>query len=91
MQSFVHVHGWPNSTSKPGMRGFRRSLAVEFGKDGIRDNAIGPGPIETKTNAEPNRPGKPEDIAGPAVFLASDRSAYVSGHIIMADGGYSTV
>ena len=37
------------------------------------------------------RPGKPEDIAGPAVFLASDMSAYVTGCIIMADGGYRTV
>jgi 3-oxoacyl-[acyl-carrier protein] reductase len=38
-----------------------------------------------------NRPGKPEDIAGPAVFLASDMSAYVTGCIIMADGGVRTL
>jgi NAD(P)-dependent dehydrogenase (short-subunit alcohol dehydrogenase family) len=38
-----------------------------------------------------NRPGKPEDVAGPAVFLASDMSAYVTGCIIMADGGFRTV
>jgi NAD(P)-dependent dehydrogenase (short-subunit alcohol dehydrogenase family) len=38
-----------------------------------------------------NRTGKPEDIAGPAVFLASDMSAYVTGCIIMADGGFRTV
>ncbi|MFM9846549.1 MAG: SDR family NAD(P)-dependent oxidoreductase [Hyphomicrobiaceae bacterium] len=38
-----------------------------------------------------NRPGKPEDIAGPAVFLASDMSAYVTGGIIMADGGFRTI
>ena len=37
------------------------------------------------------RTGKPEDIVGPAIFLASDMSAYVSGGIIMADGGYRTV
>lgn len=37
------------------------------------------------------RPGRPEDIAGPAVFLASDLSAYVTGCIVMADGGYRTV
>ena len=37
------------------------------------------------------RIGKPEDIVGPAIFLASDMSAYVSGGIIMADGGYRTV
>jgi 3-oxoacyl-[acyl-carrier protein] reductase len=38
-----------------------------------------------------NRAGKPEDIAGPALFLASDLSAYVTGCIIMADGGFRTV
>jgi NAD(P)-dependent dehydrogenase (short-subunit alcohol dehydrogenase family) len=38
-----------------------------------------------------NRAGKPADIAGPAVFLASDMSAYVTGSIIMADGGFRTV
>ena len=37
------------------------------------------------------RAGKPEDIVGPAVFLASDLSAYVTGSIVMADGGYRTV
>ncbi len=111
IQSFVHV-AWPNSaaytTSKHGVLGFTRSLAAELGKDGIRVNAIGPGLIETKINAEAraknpdmvakvmahtplNRPGKPEDIAGPAVFLASDLASYVTGHILMADGGFRTV
>ena len=37
------------------------------------------------------RAGKPQDIAGPAVFLASDLSAYVTGGMIMADGGFRTV
>ena len=112
IQSFVHVNGWPNSaaytTSKHGVLGFTRALAAELGKDGVRVNAIGPGMIETKINAEAraknpdmvaaamrhtplNRTGKPEDIAGPAVFLASDMSAYVTGCIIMADGGFRTV
>lgn len=111
IQSFVHV-AWPNSaaytTSKHGVLGFTRSLAAELGKDGIRVNAIGPGLIETKINAEARaknpgmvarvmqhtplgRPGKPEDIAGPAVFLASDLASYVTGHILMADGGFRTV
>lgn len=111
IQSFVHVN-WPNSaaytTSKHGVLGFTRALAAELGKDGVRVNAIGPGLIETRINAEArarnpemvamvmrhtplNRAGKPEDIAGPAVFLASDMSAYVTGSIIMADGGFRTV
>ena len=112
IQSFVHVNGWPNSaaytTSKHGVLGFTRALAAELGKDGVRVNAIGPGMIETRINAEAraknpdmvaaalrhtplNRAGKPEDIAGPAVFLASDLSAYVTGSIVMADGGFRTV
>jgi NAD(P)-dependent dehydrogenase (short-subunit alcohol dehydrogenase family) len=37
------------------------------------------------------RPGKPQDIVGPAVFLASDMAAYVTGSIVMADGGYRTI
>ena len=37
------------------------------------------------------RAGKPDDIVGPAIFLASDLSAYVTGSIVMADGGYRTV
>lgn len=37
------------------------------------------------------RPGKPEDIVGPAIFLASDMSAYVTGTIVLADGGYKTL
>jgi NAD(P)-dependent dehydrogenase (short-subunit alcohol dehydrogenase family) len=37
------------------------------------------------------RPGKPEDIVGPAIFLASDLSAYVTGAIVMADGGYRAI
>jgi len=37
------------------------------------------------------RTGKPEDIVGPAIFLASDLSQFVTGTIVMADGGYSTV
>lgn len=35
-----------------------------------------------------NRIGDPEDIAGPAVFLASDDAAYITGHVLTADGGY---
>jgi NAD(P)-dependent dehydrogenase (short-subunit alcohol dehydrogenase family) len=37
------------------------------------------------------RAGKPEDIVGPAIFLASDLAAYVTGSIVMADGGYRTI
>src|SRR6516162_5767280 len=94
IQSFMHVRT-PNSpaytSAKHGVLGFTRALAAELGKHGVRVNAIGPGLIETRINAEAraknpdmvamvmrhtplNRPGKPADIAGPAVFLASDMS-----------------
>jgi NAD(P)-dependent dehydrogenase (short-subunit alcohol dehydrogenase family) len=111
IQSFVHVRT-PNSaaytTSKHGVLGFTKALAVELGKDGVRVNAIGPGLIETPLNAQARannpelvrifldhtplgRPGKPEDIVGPAIFLASDMSGYVTGTIVMADGGYRSI
>jgi NAD(P)-dependent dehydrogenase (short-subunit alcohol dehydrogenase family) len=111
IQSFVHLRT-PSSaaytTSKHGVLGFTKALAVELGKDGVRVNAIGPGFIETNINAQVRatnpalvqafldhtplgRTGKPEDIVGPAVFLASDLSAYVTGSIVMVDGGYRTV
>ncbi len=95
------------TVSKHGVLGFTRALAAELGKDGVRVNAIGPGLIETPLNAQMRsrpenlqaflahtplgRTGQPEDIVGPAVFLASDMSAYVTGTIMMVDGGYQTV
>ena len=111
IQSFVHLRT-PSSaaytTSKHGVLGFTKALAVELGKEGVRVNAIGPGFIETNINANVRatnpalvqafvdhtplaRTGKPEDIVGPAIFLASDMSAYVTGTIVMVDGGYRTV
>jgi NAD(P)-dependent dehydrogenase (short-subunit alcohol dehydrogenase family) len=111
IQSFVHLRT-PSSaaytTSKHGVLGFTKALAVELGKDGVRVNAIGPGFIETPLNEKVRatnpqlvqlfldhtplgRAGTPDDIVGPAIFLASDLSAYVTGTILMADGGYRTL
>jgi NAD(P)-dependent dehydrogenase (short-subunit alcohol dehydrogenase family) len=111
IQSFVHV-SWPNSaaytTSKHGVLGFTRAMAAELGPHGVRVNAIGPGLIETRLNAEARarnpemvatvmrhtplgRAGQPQDVAGPAVFLASDLASYVTGCIVMADGGFRTL
>ena len=54
--------------------------------------ANNPGLVETFMNHTPlGRTGQPEDMVGPAIFLASDLSAYVTGTIVMADGGYRTV
>jgi NAD(P)-dependent dehydrogenase (short-subunit alcohol dehydrogenase family) len=54
--------------------------------------ATNPALVQTFLDHTPlGRAGKPEDIVGPAVFLASDLSAYVTGTILMADGGYRTI
>ncbi|WP_097459586.1 SDR family NAD(P)-dependent oxidoreductase [Mangrovitalea sediminis] len=89
--------------SKAAEAGLARHLAVEWGPRGVRINAIAPGLIETdfakallenpdwRDRAEQNTPlrriGQPDDIAGVALFLASDASAYVTGQVIVADGG----
>ena len=83
------------------MIGLAKSIAREMGSRGIRANAIAPGFIITEmTNAlseevreEWNkkipltRGGTPEDIANVALFLASDLSSYVTGQVIVCDGG----
>ena len=89
--------------SKGGVKMLTRNLAVELGHLGITVNAIAPGAIETPINTkllnDPaklnalltqiplNRLGQPEDVAGVAVFLASDDAAYVTGSTYFVDGG----
>jgi len=89
------------SASKAGLIGLAKSIAKEMGARGIRANCIAPGFIITEmTGALPEevreqwakmiplrRGGTPEDVAGVAVFLASDLSAYVSGQVIHCCGG----
>ena len=91
------------SASKAGVLLLSRQLAAEWGPRGVRSNAICPGMIRTALSArfyeEPGfearraaatasrRVGEPRDIAEPALFLASDRSAYVNGAELLVDGG----
>jgi gluconate 5-dehydrogenase len=91
--------------AKGGLAAFARALAVEFGPEGITTNAIAPGYFATETNAamvaDPmveefvkrriplRRWGTPREIAGAAVFLASDAASYVNGHVLTVDGGLS--
>jgi NAD(P)-dependent dehydrogenase (short-subunit alcohol dehydrogenase family) len=94
------------NVTKSGVFLLAKTLAREFGKFGIRSNAVGPGPIRTRlsgpilndpiyqqkyhpeTGVIPlGRMGTPEEVAGPALFLASDDAAYVSGVLLFVDGG----
>jgi NAD(P)-dependent dehydrogenase (short-subunit alcohol dehydrogenase family) len=92
------------TVSKGGVRALTQALAIELSPLGVRVNAIGPGFIATPLNAEArNNPdymknfegripfgriGMPEDIALPAVFLASDMARYITGVTLPVDGGY---
>jgi 3-oxoacyl-[acyl-carrier protein] reductase len=89
------------AASKAGLIGLAKSLAREVAPRGVRVNAIAPGFIETdmtKSLGEKvreaflaqiplGRMGRPEEVAELAVFLASDRSAYITGQVVPVDGG----
>jgi len=92
--------------SKGGIINLTRELALELGQYKINVNAIGPGVIETDmtkalledkateeailANIPLGRVGKPEDIANAALFLASDKSDYITGITLFVDGGWLT-
>jgi len=100
------VGGMAHAAGKAGVLGFTRSLAHEYARRGIRANAICPGAIETPSNPllddaafraaleakiPLGRVGTPDDIAHAALFLASDESAYITGHALVVDGGWTIV
>ncbi|AUI51444.1 SDR family NAD(P)-dependent oxidoreductase [Arthrobacter crystallopoietes] len=84
-----------------------RTAAAEFGPDGVRVNVIAPGVVETPLTAQiKNNPewynayaqkgalgrwSKPEELAGAVVYLASNASNYVTGSVLMVDGGWTAV
>jgi gluconate 5-dehydrogenase len=96
----------PYCASRGGMLQVSRSLAAEWGQHGITVNVLAPGWFKTAQNKvlydnKPwveyitdriplGRPGQPNDLDGTAIFLASDASAYVTGQILLVDGGFTT-
>lgn len=90
------------AASKAGINALTRALAVELAPHNIQVNAIEPGYFETEMSnglpewlrsqlinkAPARRFGKPEELVGAAVFLASSASDYVTGSTIRVDGGY---
>ncbi|HTS89651.1 MAG TPA: 3-oxoacyl-[acyl-carrier-protein] reductase [Gemmatimonadales bacterium] len=89
------------AASKAGLIAFTKSVAKEYGSRGLLVNAVAPGFIETDmTSALPEearaamlgsialgRFGRPEDVAGAVLFLASDFARYITGQVLVVDGG----
>jgi NAD(P)-dependent dehydrogenase (short-subunit alcohol dehydrogenase family) len=96
----------PYGASRGGIRQLTMSLADDWGPHGITVNCLAPGWFRTDQNAvlyeDPDwvaylvdripvrRPGRPSDLEGPVVFLASDASEYITGQTLLVDGGIST-
>lgn len=89
------------AASKAGIIGFTKSLARELGSRNVRANVVAPGYITTRlTDVLPDeatnamiqatplgRPGVPEDVAGAVRFLCSDEASFITGEVILVDGG----
>lgn len=98
-------HAGAYSVAKAGIAMLSRQLAIEWGTHGIRSNSVNPGmtltPMtqaayeragtsERRNQAIPaGRVGQPEDVAAAVLFLASDRSAYITGEELTVDGGFT--
>jgi len=89
------------AASKAGIIGFTKSLARELGSRNVRANVVAPGYVKTQltdvlpqeataamlTNTPLGRLGDPEDVAGAVRFLCSDAAAFVTGDVLLVDGG----
>jgi 3-oxoacyl-[acyl-carrier protein] reductase len=89
------------SASKAGIIGFTKALARELGNRGVRANVVAPGYVDTRltqviaddmkqlmlANTPLGRFGTPEDIAGAVRFLSSDEAAFITGEVLLVDGG----
>jgi 3-oxoacyl-[acyl-carrier protein] reductase len=98
--------GTAYTSSKHGVIGLTRQLAIDYGAHGIRANALCPGSIDTEmsrvflaenpdvatlVNSVPaGRQGSPEEIARLAAFLAGDEAPFITGAVLTIDGGWTT-
>jgi 3-oxoacyl-[acyl-carrier protein] reductase len=89
------------SASKAGIIGFTKALARELGNRGVRANVVAPGYVDTRltqviaeemkelmlANTPLGRFGEPEDIAGAVRFLCSEQASFITGEVLLVDGG----
>lgn len=89
------------AASKAGIIGFTKSLAKELGSRNVRANVVAPGYVKTQltevlpeeataamlTNTALGRLGEPEDVAGAVRFLCSDAASFITGEVLLVDGG----
>ncbi|QSE91179.1 SDR family oxidoreductase [Rhodococcus pseudokoreensis] len=97
----------PYTAAKGGLRNLTRAMTAEWARSGLQINGLAPGYIHTEMTqalvddaefdawlrgrAPAGRWGTPDDLVGPAVWLASDASRYVNGQVIFVDGGMTSV
>jgi NAD(P)-dependent dehydrogenase (short-subunit alcohol dehydrogenase family) len=96
---------WSYAASKGALHAMTRELAVQWGRYGIRVNVLAPGFFRSELTEELyespaatewvneglviRRPGTPQDLGGALVFLASDASSYMTGQVLVVDGGWT--
>ena len=95
----AHESNVSYAASKHAIESYSRSAAIELGRYGITVNIVAPGPIQTgylapeeeahiAANTPLRRIGKPEDVAGVIVFLASEQARWLTGQLVYVGGGW---